>query len=328
MIDLHLHLDGSLSIDDMLTLAKMNHVDENTILKEKIHADEEIKNLDDYLSRFELPLSLLQNAASITFATYSLFKRLSEQGLIYAEVRLAPSLMTRNGLSQHQVVAASIKGLEMAKDETLMPGQLILSCMRCVDLATNLETIDVAKYFFKKGVCGVDLAGSESSFDTSLFKKVFEKANQYDLSITIHAGEASGPSSVWDAIKMGARRIGHGVRSIEDPMLMEFLATTKIPLELCPTSEVDTHAIDSYSSLPIRQFMKKGIIVTINTDDMTISNITLEKEYKKLINTFKLSEDEVKTLIKNSIKASFLEEDQKDYLLEILEKKYGQQRNE
>jgi len=111
-------------------------------------------------------------------------------------------------------------------------------------------------------------------------------------------------------------------------MLMEFLATTKIPLELCPTSEVDTHAIDSYSSLPIRQFMKKGIIVTINTDDMTISNITLEKEYKKLINTFKLSEDEVKTLIKNSIKASFLEEDQKDYLLEILEKKYGQQRNE
>ena len=184
------------------------------------------------------------------------------------------------------------------------------------------------KYFFKNGVCGVDLAGSEASFDTSLFKEVFEKANQYDLPITIHAGEASGPNSVWDAIKMGARRIGHGVRSIEDPMLMEFLATTKIPLELCPTSEVDTHAIDCYSSLPIRQFMKKGIIVTINTDDMTISNITLEKEYKKLINTFKLSEDEVKTLIKNSIKASFLEEDQKDYLLEILEKKYGQQRNE
>lgn len=322
MIDLHLHLDGSLSVEDMLYLAKINHIDEARVLNTKTRADKQTKNLDEYLSLFELPLELLQNAASITYATYSLFKRMAKEGLIYAEVRFAPCLSTRNGLSQYQVTEAAIKGLELAKDETLMPGQLILCCMRNESNETNLETIEVAKHFYKKGICAVDLAGPEANFNLSLFKEVFAKANEYGLPITIHAGEEEGPKSVWDAIKLGARRIGHGVRSIEDPLLMQFLAETKIPLELCPTSEVDTHSISNYEAFPLREFLRKGIIVTINADDTLMSNITLEKEYKKLISTFNLTEDEVKTLIKNSIKAAFLDDDQKKYLLEILERKY------
>lgn len=327
MIDLHIHLDGSLSIEDLLYLAKINHVDEKVVYEYEERLQKGIKSkcrcLQDYLSYFDLPVKLLQNAVSLTYATYSLFKRLSKQGLIYAEVRFAPCLHLENGLTQSQAVLATLKGLEMAKEETLMPGQIILCCMRGKNEETNLETIKVAKEFYKKGVCGVDLAGSEKDYKTEEYKNVFRMANENNIPITIHAGEDDNSKSIWEAIRIGARRIGHGVASIEDPMLMEFLSQTKIALELCPTSEVDTHAIKSYEDLPLRQFLKKGIKVTINTDDMAISNITLEEEFKKLQKTFSLNEEETKTLLKNSIESAFLDNDQKDYLLELLEEKYN-----
>ena len=328
MIDLHIHLDGSLSKEDLLYLAKINHLEEKIVLEYEQHLQIDIKNkcrcLSDYLSYFDLPVKLLQNASSLTYATYSLFKRLSKQGLIYAEVRFAPCLHLENNLTQTQAVIAVLKGLEMAKNETLMPGQIILCCMRGKDEATNLETIKVAKEFYKKGVCGVDLAGSEKEYKTEEYKNVFRLANENNIPITIHAGEDDNYKSIWEAIRIGARRIGHGVASIEDPMLMEFLSQTKIALELCPTSEVDTHAINAYKDLPIKEFLKKGIMVTINTDDMAISNITLKEEFKKLQECFSLSEEEITKLFKNSIESAFLDNDQKDYLTNIFQEKFSQ----
>ncbi len=322
MIELHCHLDGSLSREDIGYLCRLNHKEDVDLDSIKLTADKSIKSLTDYLVCFDFPISVLQTAESITYATYSLFRRLSSQGILYAEVRFAPQQHTKNGLTQEQVILAAISGLEMAKRETRIAGQLILCAMRGENTKpSNKETIDLAASFLGKGVCGVDLAGAEGLFPNENYFEEFKMARDLNLPITIHSGEASGAKSVWSAIKMGASRIGHGIHAIEDPQLIEFLAATRIGLEVCPTSEVDTCAIASYSDCPIPQFLKKNLLFTLGTDDMTVSNITLSEEYHKASNTFSLGEDQRKKLYLNAVEMAFLETEKKAFLRDLVLKR-------
>lgn len=322
MIELHCHLDGSLSREDIGYLCRLNHKEDVDLDSIKLTADKSIKSLTDYLVCFDFPISVLQTAESITYATYSLFRRLSSQGILYAEVRFAPQQHTKNGLTQEQVILAAISGLEMAKRETRIAGQLILCAMRGENTkASNKETIDLTASFLGKGVCGVDLAGAEGLFPNENYFEEFKMARDLNLPITIHSGEASGAKSVWSAIKMGASRIGHGIHAIEDPQLIEFLAATRIGLEVCPTSEVDTCAIASYSDCPIPQFLKKNLLFTLGTDDMTVSNITLSEEYHKASNAFSLGEDQRKKLYLNAVEMAFLETEKKAFLRDLVLKK-------
>ncbi len=322
MIELHCHLDGSLSKEDISYLCLLNHKEDIDLDRIKLSADKDVKSLNDYLLCFDFPISVLQTAESITYATYSLYKRLASQGILYAEVRFAPQQHTKNGLSQEQVILAAISGLEMAKRETQIAGQLILCAMRGENTTpANKETIDLASSFLGKGVCGVDLAGAEGLFPNEKYLDEFKMARDLDLPITIHSGEAAGAKSVWTAIKMGATRIGHGIRSIEDPQLIEFLAATRIGLEVCPTSEVDTCAIASYSDCPIPQFLKKNLLFTLATDDMTVSSITLPEEYRKASQAFSLGEEERKKLYLNAVEMAFLNTEKKAFLQDLVLKK-------
>jgi adenosine deaminase len=306
MIDLHLHLDGSLSPEEIGKLAAMNHVAFDS-QKVRLSVDSSCTSLNDYLECFAFPLTLLQTEESLSYAAYALYTRIAHQGLIYAEVRFAPELSLAKGLSQDQVVAAVIKGYQKAHQETGIIGNFILCCMRGKDNHDlNLETVKVAKRFLGKGVVAIDLAGAEALFKTNTFNQEFELAKALGVPFTIHAGEADGPSSVWDALHFGASRIGHGVHAIEDPKLVAYLAEHQIPLEICPTSEVDTHCVPFIKALPIREFLKAGVPITINTDDMTVSNVTLEGEFDKVIAAFDLSDEQVKTLWFNAVNAAYL----------------------
>jgi len=314
MIDLHLHLDGSLSQDDIAYLSKLNNVpyDPKNV---RLSVDESCTSLNDYLECFAFPLKVLQTEESLTYAAYSLYTRIAREGIIYAEVRFAPQLSLSRGLNQGQVVKAVIKGYEKAHKETGIIGNFILCCMRGDhNHALNIDTVMTASKYLSKGVSALDLAGAEALFKTSTFAEEFALAKKLGIPFTIHAGEADGPASVWDALRFGAARIGHGIHSIEDPKLVAYLAKHKIPLEICPTSEVDTHCVESIKDLPIRQFLEAGVPITINTDDMTVSNVTLEGEYDKVIRTFNLSDDEVKTLWFNAVDAAFLDEKGKNEL--------------
>lgn len=322
MIELHCHLDGSLSREDIAYLCRINHKEGVDLDAVKLTADKNTRSLTDYLRCFDFPISLLQTAESIAYATYSLYRRLASQGILYAEVRFAPQQQTANGLTQEQTVLAALKGLEMAKAETRIAGQLILCCMRGKEThAANLETVDVASSFLGKGVCGIDLAGAEALFPNPLFRAEFKKARDANLPITIHAGEALGSESVWEAIKMGARRIGHGVRSVEDPQLIEFLAASRIGLEVCPTSEVDTRCIASYEQCPIPLLFRKKVLFTLATDDMTVSSIALPEEYRKASEAFSLGAEERKTLYLNAVEMAFLPSEEKAFLRELILKK-------
>ena len=219
---------------------------------------------------------------------------LDEKGYRYAEIRFAPSLHTKKGLKQHDAVAAACRGLG---DKY----RLILCCMR--GGKNNEETLNTAYDFINKGVVALDLAGAEALYPTREYKHLFQSAAKKGIPYTIHAGEADGPVSVRDAIDMGAKRIGHGVRAIEDSYLPHMLAKAGIPLEICPTSNINTRTFKSLTEIPIKEYIKAGVTVTVNSDNMSVSNTDVIKELKLTEDAFGIDEQ---YFLDNAAKAAFI----------------------
>lgn len=319
MIDLHLHLDGSLSIHDVLTLAELQNIplqDSREEIQKRMTVPPRCKSLNEYLSCFELPLSLLQTPQALSYSIYSLAGRLSQSGLNYAEIRFAPQLHMQKGMKMEEVCEAAADGLKRAeKDFEKCMAQLIFCCMRGAhNLQSNLKTVELAAAYRGKGVCAVDLAGAEGLYPTQDFAEVFSYVRALALPFTIHAGEAAGPESVWAAVRMGARRIGHGVRAIEDGRLIETLVKNNITLECCPTSNVQTAAVPSIGEHPILTLLERGVPVTVNTDNMTVSGTTLAQEFTVLKEMLYMTALQEKQLLLNSARAAFLPEKTKEEL--------------
>ena len=318
LIDLHLHLDGSLSVKTVRELAQMQNMEvpaDDAKLLEMLQVSKDCKDLNEYLEKFSFPCSLLQMKEAITLAVYNLLEELKEQGLLYAEIRFAPQLHTLKGLDQKAVVEAAVEGLYKSD----MKANLILCCMRGdTNQKENLETLDVAEMFLGKGVCAVDLAGAEALYFTDAFKDLFAVADAKGLPRTIHAGEAMGPESVWSALEIGTKRIGHGVRSLEDCTLVRKLAEEGITLEMCPTSNLNTNMFPSIEEYPLRKLMDAGVKVTLNTDNMTVSGVTIRSEMEQVIETFRLTDEECRQLLCNAAEASFADENVKAWLLELI----------
>ncbi len=319
LIDLHLHLDGSLSVKSVKELASIQNIEipekEEELLK-LLRINDDCKDLTEYLEKFAFPGMLLQTKEAVALSVYNLQEELKEQGLIHAEIRFAPQLHTHKGLSQREVIEAAIEGLNRSD----FSAGLILCCMRGTDNhEENIETVKVAKEFLGKGVVSVDIAGAEALFPTENFGDLFELAKELEIPYTIHAGEADGPKSVWKALEYGTKRLGHGVRSLEDPALIEKIVAEGITLEVCPTSNLHTCMFPSMEEYPLRKLMEAGVKVTINTDNMTVSNINLEKEFGKLIAAFDLTDEEIKVFARNSVNACFADEKTKKELLKKID---------
>ena len=305
MIDLHLHIDGSIPVQTARKLAQMQGIDipeKEDDLKALMSLTPECKNLNDYLHRFAFALSLLQTPEALQICTEDLLAVLHEQGITYAEIRFAPQLTMRKGMSQYDAAGAVLEGIRHAA----IPCGLILSMMRgMTNHAANKETLFVAKEYFGKGVVCVDLAGAEAMFPTSDFTDEFRMAQQLGLPLIVHAGEAAGAPSVRAAVLAGARRIGHGVRSLEDPSVVKLLVERGITLELCPTSNLQTGIFSSYEEYPLRELMNAGVKVCLNTDNMTISNTTLKEEWQHMIDAQHLTAAEIQQLEQNAREAAF-----------------------
>ncbi len=298
MIDLHVHLDGSLSFEMVRKLAmtqnRKQYTDEELI--SKMVAPKDCQDLNDYLTKFDYPLSLLQTKEGLELATYELLELQKSQGVLYSEIRFAPQLHLQKGLTQEEVVEAVLNG---QKKSTMNSG-IILCCMRGADEKLNYKTVEAASKYQGKGVKLLDLAGAESLFPTKDYKELFHYAQNLKVPYTIHAGEAAGPESIWYALEFGAKRIGHGVRCTEDKELMRRLAKDQIPLELCPTSNLNTKIFERIEDYPIPKLLDAGIKITINTDNMTVSDTTLANELKLVKDTFHLSEEIMAGLQKNA----------------------------
>ncbi len=301
---LHIHLDGSVRIKTANQLLKRN-------VKKDMIINKRNEDLKSYLTKFEIPISIMQTKENLTRVAKELAKDLKKDNVIYSEIRFAPIFHTKEGLTLEEVIESVLEGLKQVDIKT----NLILCMMRGLSYEDNEKIIYLAKSYLNKGVVGIDLAGDEATYPTKNYQKLFELANTFGIPYTIHAGEASGIESITSAINFGTKRLGHGIRCLDDESVIEKIKNENIVLEICPTSNIDTKVVKKYKDHPIKTIYEKGILVTINTDNNTVSSITLSKEYKKLKKCFKFSKKEFTIFNINAIKASFISNKEKEELL-------------
>ena len=312
LIELHLHLDSSLRPETVWELAKEQNIKlpANTVdeVRDQMQVPEDCRTLEEYLTRFDLPLLVLQTREALERAAFELTEDLAKEGVTYAEIRFAPQLSIKGGMTQEQAVEAAIEGVKRGMEQypSIRVG-LILCCMRGEDNEEwNLQTVEAAKKYLGDVVCAVDIAGAESLYPTERFAPVFEKVREYGLPSTIHAGEAAGPESMKTALAFGAKRIGHGVAAVEDPELVRRLIEEQITLEVCVTSNYQTKVVPSIEAHPIRRLFNAGVRVTVNSDNRTVSNTNVRKELDILRNVFGFKEQEIEKMEEYAWEARFL----------------------
>ena len=306
-VELHLHLDGSVRPSTAKEILGYE-------TKYDMQVNKNCTDLNDYLKKFDIPNEIMQTKDNIARVAYELGNDLRNDNVIYAEIRFAPSKHLKEGLNRYEVVEAVLNGLSNVDLKT----NLILCMMRGDSFEDNLEVINVAKHFLGKGVVALDLAGAESLYPTKDYEELFTIAKKYNIPFTIHAGEADGAQSIKDAISFGAKRIGHGVRIVEDEKLIELVKEKDILLEVCPTCNIQTGIFPNLKSHPVKELFNKGVKVCINTDNRTVSDLTLNREYKNLITNLGFNIDDFIKMNKDAVRHSFLSEDEKQKLINKL----------
>jgi adenosine deaminase len=309
--DLHVHLDGSLRIETMLELARDQGVTlpstEPEGLARAMHVGENTGSLERYLEAFTITLSVLQTEEALYRAAYELAEDAAAENVRYMEVRYSPMLHTQRGMRLTQVVETVLQGLHDAELKFGIESRLILCGIRNISPESSLAMAELVVAYKGRGVVGFDLAGAEYDYPPKDHQEAFALVRRNNINVTIHAGEAYGPASIAQALHVcGAHRIGHGCRLREDGDLLHYVIDHRIPLEVCPSSNVQTGAIKSLAEHPVRLYFNLGARVTINTDNRLITDTTVSKELW-LCHTemgFRLSE--LKLIIMNGFKSAFL----------------------
>ncbi|GGO00638.1 adenosine deaminase [Saccharibacillus kuerlensis] len=315
-VDLHLHLDGSIKESTLWEIAVEQGiklpVESAGELTPFMKVTEECRSLIEYLEKFDFVSVFLHKSDVLERIAYELVEQAAEQNCRYIEVRFGPQLHRAEGLSCEEVIDAVLRGLRRGEEEFGVVARGIAACLRHHSPHMNMEVIAAAAAFKNQGLVAVDLAGPEAAFPAHLHRAVFEYAQILDMPVTIHAGEAGGAENIHEAIvRLGATRIGHGVRLRENPKVLEMARNLGIVLEMCPVSNYQTKAMESWDSYPIREYFDAGLKLTINTDNLTVSDTSLIKEYLILIEKFGFTLPEIGTLILNGVDAAFLRPEEK-----------------
>ena len=308
--ELHCHLDGSLRPQTMLELAREKGVvmpaKDADALREYMTVSD-AQNLEQYLERFAVTLSVMQSESALERVAYELAEDAARDGVRYIEVRYAPVLNVREGLSLEQAVEAPLRGLARAETDHGIIGRVIVTAIRNMSPGVSQELAELAVAYKQKGVVGFDLAGGELGNPASAHAKAFSYVRSHDLACTCHAGEGDGPESVRQAVHVcGAHRIGHATRLIEDASLTDYCNDHRIPLEICLTSNVQTRVAPSYSLHPFREYFDRGLNVVLNTDNRLMSGVTLTDEYVHASQGLGFSFDELARVALNGFESCFL----------------------
>ena len=309
--DLHCHLDGSLRISTILELAKNQGVQlpvqNEKDLEDLLFVKDKVQNLEQYLQRFEITLSVMQTVESTQRCTYELIEDASRENIRYIEIRYCPILHTKDGLSMEDTVDAVKCGIDRGKRDFGTDSGIIICGIRDISPKISLQLAEVAVAYKNRGVVGFDLAGIEENFPAKKHKEAFYLIHNNNINATIHAGEAYGPESIHQAIHYcNANRIGHGTLLYKDRQLMNYVNDHRIALEICLSSNIQTGSVKSIDIHPFKTYLDENLRVTLNTDNRLISNTTLTDEYLLAADTFKLNIEEITTIIINGFKSAFL----------------------
>jgi adenosine deaminase len=316
-VELHLHLDCSLSHRVVSRL-------DPSISREEFDAEfvapPQCSSLADFLTRAPRGFQLMQTEEALGLVVEDLFEQLAADRVVYAEIRFAPLLHISQGLTPEAVVAAVDRATEDCILATGIESRLILCTLRHFNTKESMGTARLVQRFKGSRVVALDIAGDEAGFPMGAHIPAFEYAIDKGLHRTAHAGEASGAESVWETLRaFRPSRIGHGVRSVEDPALVNHLRHESIHLEVCPTSNIQTGVCRSYGEHPVDKLFREGISLGISTDTRTITNVTLEQEYARLEEHFSWGEAELMTCNRQALRAAFVDEATKSQIFERLE---------
>jgi adenosine deaminase len=318
-IELHCHLDGSVRPETIIDIAKEEGISipyydiEN--IKKEVTAPEECKSLDEYLKRFELPNLVMQSKESLRRITFELLEDCAKENVKYIEVRFAPLLHIAKGLSVEEVIESVITGIKDAEAKYDIKGNVILSCMRFMSVDRAFEVVEAGKKYLFKGVVAIDLCAAEGEGFCEKFIEPIALARDYGYRVTIHAGETGIGKNVLEAVELlGAERIGHGVFIKDCIEAYNIVKDKGITLEMCPSSNIQTKAIDAFKNHPIYDFHKDGIRVSVNTDNRTVSDTNMTKECDVLLREFNITFEEYKEIYLNSVDAAFAPNETKEWL--------------
>lgn len=327
--DLHCHLDGSLRLASILDLAEQQKVrlpaDTPQGLAEAIHLGKVCESLEDYLTAFDVTLSVMQTEASLYRTAYELAVDAAAENVRYLEVRYSPVLHQQRGLKLTAIVESVLEGLRVAKRETGVKSGLIICGMRNINPQTSLRLAELCVAYKNKGVVGFDLAGAEYNFPAKDHKAAFQLILNNNVNCTCHAGEAYGPESIAQALHyVGAHRIGHGTRLRENGDLLNFVNDHRIPLEICPSSNVQTGSVADLDSHPIKMYFDFGLRVTVNTDNRLITDTTVTRELWEVHRHCGLVLDDLCQIIVCGFKSAFLPFHEKQDLLRAVTKELAE----
>jgi adenosine deaminase len=317
--ELHLHLDGSLRTSTILELADAAGVDlpyaEEGGLYDYLYVQDG-RNLVDYLKRFDLTLSVMQTADSLERVAYELCEDAAAENVRYIEIRYSPVLHQQGDLTPEETVEAPLRGLRRATSDLDIRGGLIVCGIRDLPPDTSVRLAELAVRYRDRGVLAFDLAGGEAGNPATVHAEAFRIAREGNLSITVHAGEAAGAESIAQALHAcGAHRIGHGTRLYEDPRLLDYVNDHRIPLEVTLTSNVQTHAVESFESHPVRRYFDAGLMVSLHTDNRLMSGTTMTQEYERAARYLGFGPADLRELVLNGFRSAFLPWPEKRALL-------------
>lgn len=308
-VELHIHLDCSLSFDVVALLIPGISIEE---YRNKFTAPKNCCSLYDYIECAQAAINYMQTKEQLRIVTLDLLAQFDADNVIYAEMRFAPLQHLQLGLSPEEVVQEVLNAIVEGKKQYKVEAKVILCTLRNFSEAQSMETAKLALHFKDSAVVGFDIAADEVGYPLDNHVSAFKFAKSNDILCTAHAGEALGPNSVWETLeKLAPNRIGHGIRSIEDPSLIERLIESNIHLEVCPTSNQLTRVYPSLEEYPINTLYKTGVSMSISTDGRAISAVDLNEEYQFMTNQYGWTINDLYRINTEAIKHSFATEEVK-----------------
>lgn len=320
--ELHVHLDGCLRPQTMLELARSQSVRLPADTPGALAAALSVKgsqSLEDYLSKYQYTLAVMQTPDALERVAYELVCDVAAENVRYIEIRYSP-LLHRPALSLQQAIEAPLRGVKRAAAETGTQVGLIVCAIRTMPPGDSLELARAAADYRGAGVVAFDLAGAERGHPARDHQAAFAHAAKHGLACTCHAGEGDGPGQIDEAIHIcGATRIGHGTRLGENPALLAEVVERGVPLEMCITSNVHTHAVANVAAHPLKRYFEQGVRVTLNTDGRLMDDIALTDEYHLAHTTLGLTPEDLTRVILNAAEGAFLQESERVALVARLQ---------
>ena len=307
--ELHCHLDGSVRPQTLVDLAAERDMPlpaRSAAAVNEYMVVRDAQNLEEYLARFSVTLSVMQDAPALERIARELVEDAAYDGVRYIEIRYSPVLNTQEGLSLDEAVEAPLRGIAAGTAATGTVGRIIVCALRHLEPSVSSELSRLAVAYRHRGVVGFDLAGGESGYPARVHIESFTYARAHDLAVTVHAGEGYGAESIRQAVHdCGANRIGHATRLFEDPSLAQYVNDRRIALEICLTSNVQTRAAASYDTHPLRAYYESGQNVSLNTDNRLMSGTTLTDEYAHAARALGFSMPELVEIARNGFTSAF-----------------------